>query len=95
MATIASIIREGYGKAGSNGAWRVGGTRLSNGVVLKELWHYGTRMLAWREDRPADPDYLDYSIGHGSVSDQGGMNQAFRILGIPLYFSRRGGAEIL
>src|SRR5439155_21739885 len=41
------------------------------------------------------PDYLDYSTGHGSVSDQSGMNQAFRLLGLPLYFSRKGGADIL
>jgi hypothetical protein len=71
------------------GAWRV--QKCAN---IATLWHYGTRMLTWNVNDPRDPDYLDYSLGWGSVSDQNGMNTAFRILDIPLYFSRAGGACI-
>lgn len=88
--TIREIIANGSGRAGSNGAWRVEDTPNCNLV----LTHYGHFMLRWNPANPADPAVLDYSIGHGSVSDQGGMNTAFRVLGLPLYFSRAGGAEI-
>jgi hypothetical protein len=96
MASIADIIRDGKGKAGSNSSWEVTGEWTPNGVVLvKHLWHYGTLMLTWRADNPSDPNYLDYCTGWGSVSDQGGMNTAFRVLGIPLRFDRAGGATIV
>lgn len=70
---LADIIREGKGRAGSGGAWRVYG---------KELWHYSTLMLKWEE---VGENYEDVymSTGHGSVSDQHGMNVAFRTLGLP------------
>lgn len=87
--TIAEIVRNGQGRAGSGGAWRV--TETSG---VRRLWHHGTLMLVWNKNNPNDPEFLDYNIGWGSVSDQGGMNTAFRTLGIPLYFNRKGGAEI-
>lgn len=93
MASLESILLAGKGTAG---AWRVSGEHPGHtDIVVKHLWHYSTLMLTWREDMPADENYLDYSTGWGSVSDQGGMNKAFRILGIPRYFVRRGGAEIV
>ena len=39
-------------------------------------------MLTWNVASPQDGKYLDYSTGHGSVSDQNGMNTAFRLLGL-------------
>jgi hypothetical protein len=94
MATIAGIIRTGRGCAGSNGAWRVERDE-SDPFVGQEysLWHYSTRMLRWRSSRRSGTELLDYSTGHGSVSDQGGMNTAFRELGLPYRFDRdaRGG----
>ena len=93
--TIADIIRTHRGRAGSNGAWRVEHDD-SDAFVGNEysLWHYSTRMLRWRESTRYGREIIDVSLGHGSVSDQGGMNTAFRVLGAPWYFSRKGGAEI-
>ena len=51
-------------------------------------------MLRWRVSDPHDETVLDYSTGWGSVSDQGGLNVAFKALGLPLYFTRKGGASI-
>jgi len=93
MATIKSIIQKRKGTAGN---WQVNQvTRTDDYVVCCQLWHYGTMMLEWRELNPRDEDYLDYALGWGSVSDQNGMNIAFRELNLPLYYSRRGGSEIL
>src|SRR5215831_6983031 len=95
--TIAEIIRNRQGRAGSNGSWRVEPCIDSDPFVGSEyeLWHYGVRMLVWRHSIRYGNEALDMSIGHGSVSDQGGMNTAFRVLGLPYYFSRAGGAEII
>ncbi len=93
MATIRQIIERGRGHASS---WRVErGTTPDGALATCSLYHYSTRMLVWREDVPRDSAVLDWSLGHGSVSDQGGMNTAFDVLGLPYYYSRRGGAEIL
>jgi hypothetical protein len=83
--TIAELIRRGKGKAGP---WRIErGIYPGNENVLS-LWHYGTRMLVWNADDPTDEETLDWSIGYGSVSDQNGMNTAFRILNLPYRFDR-------
>jgi hypothetical protein len=94
MATITEIVRNGKGTAGSNGAWRVY-TRPGDDdwrPDSRELYHYSTLMLEWD-----DEGVIDYSIGYGSVSDQGGMNKAFRALGVPFRYDRDergGGARI-
>lgn len=88
--SIRDIIVRGKGIAG---AWRVERDEL-DGETVCHLYHYSTKMLSWRESEPTDETILDYSLGWGSVSDQNGMNTAFRALGIPLYFSRAGGASI-
>jgi hypothetical protein len=91
--TIADIIRRADGRAGSHGAWRVHRWTPANGGACATLYHYRTAMLSWRIDQPDDPSVLAYGTGHGSVSDQGGMNTAFRALGLPYRFDRdqRGG----
>jgi hypothetical protein len=93
--TIAEIIRRGNGRAGSSGAWRVERDEPADPFVgaVATLRHHGTVMLRWKVSNPSDPRVLDYGIGWGSVSDQGGMNTAFRVLGLPLRFDRaqRGG----
>lgn len=98
MATIASIVKQGTGSAGSGGAWRCHTFDDPHGLYpgkrVSVLYHYSTLMLQWNEDDPSDPDVLDYSTGWGSVSDQGGMNTAFRVLGLPYRFDRSGGASI-
>lgn len=94
--TIKDLVLKGTHKssAGSNGSWRVFEDEIDGKVTVRILYHYDHRMLRWNRDNPTDPEHLDYSTGWGSVSDQGGMNTAFRTLGIPLYFSRNGGARI-
>lgn len=95
MTTIAQIIRNGRGRAGSNGSWRIETRVYLIGdiqIPTVELWHYSTLMLSWSGD--GDGIFYCYTcLGHGSVSDQGGMNTAFRILNIPLRYDRdyRGG----
>lgn len=89
--SIRDIIRTAGAKAGTRtaGAWRV-----ETGEGRCTLYHYGTAMLTWNPADARDESVLDYSLGWGSVSDQNGMNTAFRILDLPLYFSRAGGASI-
>jgi hypothetical protein len=84
-------------KAGKAGAWstRVEGGPCVGDKTVAELYHYSTLMLTWTVGDPDDSEVLDWSLGWGSVSDQQGMNKAFRILGLPYYFSRSGGAEIV
>jgi hypothetical protein len=74
------------------GHWRV----TTDDHRRRTIWHYGTAMLSFDvcADGSPDLDSLDYSIGHGSVSDQQAMNQMFRAINCPLYFSRKGGARI-
>ena len=78
--------------AGGAGAWS---TRINRELGIGSLYHYSTRMLQWELGNPGNPDVLDWSLGRGSVSDQQGMNKAFRVLGLPYYYSRSGGAEII
>jgi hypothetical protein len=97
MSSIASIIRDGKGKAGHRGSWEV--TELNadhmRSCPIYELTHYGHPMLRWMVSHSGVIDILDYDIGYGSVSDQGGMNCAFKVLGYyNLYYSRKGGAQI-
>src|SRR5687768_2166796 len=75
VMTIADLIRRSRGRAH---AWRV----EPNGRT-GTLWHYSTPMLTWNVERPSDPDALDFDTGWGSVSDQNGMNTAFKVLGLP------------
>ena len=95
MATIEQIVRDGHGSA-SNGKWRVyrSDSDPFRGTEY-ELWHHGTLMLRWRQSTRYGVEILSASTGHGSVSDQGGMNTAFSVLGVPYYYSRRGRASIL
>lgn len=73
------------GTAGSGGAWRAR-TLKGEDATYRYVYHYDTLMLA------IGPDGVEFAgIGHGSVSDQGGMNTLFKALNLPLYFSRAGG----
>lgn len=84
--TIKEAVERGKGTAG---AWRV-----EVHGVRRELWHYSTRMLVWtRDGKTGRALVLDTCTGWGSVSDQNGMNTAFKALGLPLRFDRdqRGG----
>jgi hypothetical protein len=90
LTTIAQIIRDGRGYAGSNRAWRCHKSSDSDPFVGQEyeLWHYSTRMLHWLKTSEGTVIPLHASTGHGSVSDQGGMNTAFKVLGLPYRYDR-------
>ena len=90
MASIASIVKAGKGTAGHYGSWRC--ETNSDGYV--SLRHYGREMLAWRSSGDLQPDEIVcVSVGWGSVSDQGGVNKALKVLGFDhlVYYSRNGG----
>jgi hypothetical protein len=89
--TLKGIIEAGKGRAGSGGAWR-----METDGFVRRLYHHKTLMLEWRIVRTRDGygnHMVMMSTGYGSVSDQGGMNIAFRTLGLPYRFDRdrRGG----
>lgn len=86
MASIKEIIanpKDGR-RAGSNNSWRI--ERI--GVDTWELWHYSTLMLRWCNLDPNRNEVLHASIGIGSVSDQGALNTAFKVLNVDLRFDR-------
>ncbi len=92
MASIASIVKAGKGTAGHYGSWRC--ETDAHGYV--SLRHYGREMLAWRSSGDLQPDEIVcVSVGWGSVSDQGGVNKALKVLGFDhlVYYSRAGGYE--
>lgn len=71
-----------------SGPWRVTRTGLTGG----SLYHYGTKMLEWIWDA-REAQITGWWVGHGSVSDQQGVNAALSALGSPMRYYRdtRGG----
>lgn len=55
------------------------------------VYHYSTLMATWHPDDPRGT-FVPVSVGWGSVSDQQGMNQIMRALGVDWYYVRKGGA---
>ena len=97
MAAIADIVSRARGTAG---AWRVERSTITTpgstrGVEVATLYHYGTAMITWQVDNPGCRSALYMGTGWGSVSDQNGMNIAFRILSLPYSYKRAGGAAIV
>lgn len=101
MTSIRDLA-DGNAHAGSGGAWRsvtedfTVDTRRS--YKWRTIFHYETVMLAFALNDEGkwdgNTDNVVYNIGHGSVSDQNGMNKLFRHMNMPLYFVRQGGARI-
>lgn len=83
--SIRDLITRGKGSTGA--AWRI--ERRGDIAVLI---HYSTAMLRWDVNRPGETVQV-LSIGHGSVSDQNGLNTAFRAFDVPMRYDRdqRGG----
>jgi len=90
--TLAEIIRKGHGRSHAWTVLRIF-TEPDSSNWYTELWHYNTKMLTWNYNG-SEIELLDSSIGRGSVSDQNGCNTAFKVLGLPYYYSRAGGARI-
>jgi hypothetical protein len=86
--TVRDIIRKRNGKTH---AWRIEHTL--DGASC--LYHYATCMLVWIDKLDGSSEILCHDLGHGSVSDQRGMNIAFRELGCTWYYSRARGAHII
>lgn len=95
-------IHELADRKGTAGKW----CSVDRGVrgwcnVTRHIYHYETEMLSFvvADDGlwDGDPDTVDYSIGHGSVSDQNGMNNLFARCAMNLVYRRDirgGGARI-
>ena len=72
-----------------------------DGNLVVNINHYWTMMLQFspRKAKPHGPIPVQYihhvDLGQGSRSDQAGMNRIFRGLGLPWYYSRKGGAQII
>lgn len=97
MPAIADIVSKARGTAGT---WRVERSTITTPgsdreVQVATLYHYSTPMLRWQVDNPGCRSILTMGTGWGSVSDQSGMNTAFRILSLPYLFRRAGGAAIV
>lgn len=74
-------------------SWSIDGWYLTElkDTVKFTLTHYDTELLRWQEiaDAPnANKILISAYYGIGSVSDQTGLNRAFRILGFPYTYSR-------
>jgi hypothetical protein len=95
MPSLGDIIKNHEGTAGSNRSWRVwkADSDPYRGNEY-ELWHYSTLMLKWRESKRYGVELLFWSTGHGSKSDQQGMNTTFQMLNVPYRFDRAGGSTI-
>jgi hypothetical protein len=62
------------------------------GHAVATFGHFATPMIVIDLHGPRDSVNLD--LGHGSVSDQRGMNGFFTELGLPFRYSRTGGAGV-
>lgn len=62
-------------------------------VILRYVYHRGTCMgvLVADEAGWGRTEFVAYTMGWGSVSDQNGMNAILRRAGIPLVYRRNGG----
>lgn len=61
----------------------------------RTIWHYSTVVLTFDPTEPqvGEPRSLWIGLGHGSVSDQQGINDLLRAAGLPFTYRRdfRGG----
>jgi hypothetical protein len=91
---IVDLAEFGKGNRKAGNWSRVSDVR-DDGVRRVIIFHYSTPMLKYIE-RSHDVliSSVDFRLGHGSVSDQQGMNTLFKALGLPYYYSRKGGAQI-
>jgi hypothetical protein len=93
QGTIAEIIRNGKGCAGTGGAWQVEPDSTTDTPRALALFD---SMLTWRPDAiTGGAEMLDYPVGWRSVSDHNGMNSAFAELVVSFRYNRdaRGGGQ--
>lgn len=92
--TLVEAVRKGNARAGNWRTVKVVDYDFS-GLPAFDLYHYGTCMMRWIRTEDGHNVPLWFNLGWGSKSDQEGMNKAFRELGMPYYYSRKGGAACL
>ena len=61
------------------------------GTTYRQIYHYSTMMLEVNVDMGI---VTNWNIGHGSVSDQMGVNKLLKALDAPWYYRRKGSARI-
>lgn len=92
IANIADMRTFRAGRAVRVGAWHYVDGLEANGdpsVGLRYIYHYGTCMAVLIvSERSAEIGFVPYSVGWGSVSDQGGMNKILAAAGLPLRYRR-------
>lgn len=68
------------GKRRKVGNWSFRDTYQTDYGCVREIFHYTTKMGEYNGDSDKMTwEFIPVSIGHGSVSDQGGMNQLMSI----------------
>lgn len=84
-----------YARGRKAGHWWTQCAVASQDSLMCSLHHYGTKMLEWAYHPNQHPRVVitGWWVGHGSVSDQGGVNAALDALGSTLRYHRdaRGG----
>lgn len=73
--------------AGSRGSWRCANGYTESGARLRTIYHYGSLMGTLYEYDGAW-HFSPFSVGHGSVSDQQGMNAILRAARSPFRYRR-------
>lgn len=84
--------KDGPARYLKKGPWKV---ELEHNIG--RLYHYGTKMLEWEYGRRTLPITIKVTgwwSGHGSASDQTGVNATLRALDSKLRYSRKGGAHV-
>lgn len=89
LADIGNVDNFRSGRSVKVGAWRVIDLRHVDGTRDRLIYHYGTHMgtLAFGTSGMFTT-FVPYSMGWGSVSDQGGMNKILAAAGLPLRYRR-------
>lgn len=94
---VERLIRKTHSNARDyrSGPWSTQCAVTSQDTLLCSLHHYGTRMLEWHYHPNQHPPVTitGWWVGHGSVSDQQGVNAALKALGSEkrYYRDERGG----
>lgn len=93
FANMATWEAGNLKRAGSGGAWHYqDGFTLDGNAAMRLVYHYGVLMASLVE-RDGVVSFQPHSVGCGTVSDQGGINDILRALGSVLRYRRdaRGG----
>ncbi|HSW91501.1 MAG TPA: hypothetical protein VLG09_02555 [Candidatus Saccharimonadales bacterium] len=92
MASYSSMRhRVRADRVGTIGAWSISQDVDKDNKTYYHLYHYATRMVSWYRNEDGTAEVFYTNIGHGSVSDQQGVNAALYELNAPMRYARNGG----